>query len=221
MLRVLVLALLLLNAVYFAWSQGLLRAYGFGPVQQTEPQRLAQQIRPEALRVLSAQEQASLAESAPGAAQKSAECLQAGVFDETQVARLRSALESADLPRGSWRLDAAVAPAHWIVYMGKFTSLELLAKKRSELSALNLKLEPLTNPALQPGLSLGGFDTKAAADALLETLNKRGVRTAQVVQEHTEVRGSQLRIPEADEALRSKLEALKPALADKALIPCR
>ena len=34
--RLLVLLLVLLNAGYFAWSQGLLRAYGFAPVLQTE-----------------------------------------------------------------------------------------------------------------------------------------------------------------------------------------
>lgn len=56
MLRMLVLALLLLNGVYFAWSHDLLRTLGFAPAQQTEPQRLGQQIRPEALRLLSAQE---------------------------------------------------------------------------------------------------------------------------------------------------------------------
>lgn len=53
MLRLLVLLLVLANAGYFAWSQGLLTEYGYAPVEQTEPQRLNQQIRPEALRLLS------------------------------------------------------------------------------------------------------------------------------------------------------------------------
>jgi hypothetical protein len=56
MLRLLVLILLLLNGTYFAWSHDLLRALGFAPAKQTEPQRLGQQVRPEALRLLSAQE---------------------------------------------------------------------------------------------------------------------------------------------------------------------
>ena len=56
MLRFLVLALALINGVYFAWAQGLLQAYGFAPAQQTEPQRLGQQIKPEALRLLTTQE---------------------------------------------------------------------------------------------------------------------------------------------------------------------
>lgn len=56
MLRLLVLVLLLANAGYFAWTQGLLADYGYAPVIQSEPQRLTQQIRPEAMRLLTASE---------------------------------------------------------------------------------------------------------------------------------------------------------------------
>ena len=52
MLRLLVLLLLLANGAYFAWAQGHLLPWGYGPAQQAEPQRLAQQLRPEAARVL-------------------------------------------------------------------------------------------------------------------------------------------------------------------------
>ncbi len=69
MLRVLVLLLVLANAGYFAWSQGLLAAWGSGPVAAGEPQRLRQQIRPEALRILGEDEARRLAsEAAPAAA---------------------------------------------------------------------------------------------------------------------------------------------------------
>jgi hypothetical protein len=55
MLRLFVLVLVLLNSAYFAWSQGLLRGLGFAPTQQTEPQRLNQQIRPQDLHLLTVQ----------------------------------------------------------------------------------------------------------------------------------------------------------------------
>ena len=221
MLRLLALTLLLLNGVYFAWSQGLLRAYGFGPAEQTEPQRLAQQIRPEALRLLTSEEQLALADAPKQPAQNPEACLEAGIFDAAQSERLRRALAEAELPEESWVLSDAVAPAYWIVYVGKFATPEALAKKRGELAKLNLKLQPLTNPALQPGLSLGGFDSQAAANAMLESLGRRGVRTAQVLQEYPEVRGTRLRVPSADESLRAKLELLKPAMAGKAWVTCR
>ncbi|TFY97917.1 hypothetical protein [Ramlibacter rhizophilus] len=51
MLRPLVLLLILANAAWFAWAQGLLRPWGLGPVPQAEPQRLERQLRPELLRV--------------------------------------------------------------------------------------------------------------------------------------------------------------------------
>lgn len=219
MLRFLVLALVLSNGLYFAWSQGLLQAYGFAPASQSEPQRLARQLRPEALRLLSAQElppsaAASAVDARPGV------CLQAGLFDAAQAALLRDALEAA-LPAGSWSLDEVLQPARWIVYMGPYPSAEALAKKRAELAALKLPLEPLSNPALQGGLSLGGFETQTAATAQLDALSQRGVRTARVLQERAELRGLMLRLPAADSALRARLEALTPALAGKSLSPCR
>lgn len=219
MLRFIVLALVLTNGVYFAWSQGLLLAYDFGPAQQAEPQRLRQQIKPESLHLLSTQE-LQQAEAASRAPVKPPECLQAGVLDAAQVAALRPVLE-ADLPVGAWLLDAVVEPARWIVYMGKYPNADALAKKRAELANLNLRFEPLINPALELGLSLGGFETQAAANTALEALSRRGVRTARVVQERVELRGMVLRVPAADDALKIKLEALKPLLASKPFGPCR
>lgn len=218
MLRFFVLALVLINAVYFAWSQGLLQALGFAPAQQTEPHRLGQQIRPEALRLLSAQELRQ-SEAAPRVAGKPSVCLQAGLLDENQGAVLRATLEST-LPPGSWTLEAVVEPARWIVYMGPYAGAEALAKKRAELAVLKLRIEPLNNPALAWGLSLGGFETQAAATAALNAMSQRGARTARVVQERAELRGLMLRVPAADSNLRSRLDELQPALAGKAWSPC-
>lgn len=219
MLRLIVLALVLINGTYLAWSQGWLTVYGFAPAQQSEPQRLRQQLRPEAMRLLTPEE-ARRAEAAPPAPPKPPECLQAGLFDDRQGVLLRRTLESA-LPAGSWLMDTAVEPARWIVYMGKYPDAQALLKKRAELASLNLRFEPLTDPALEPGLSLGGFETQAAAHAELASLSRRGVRTARVVQERAEVRGSLLKIPAADEALRAKLDEFKTALAGKPLRPCK
>jgi len=218
MLRFFVLALLLINGVYFAWSQGFLQSFGFAPAAQTEPQRLAQQIKPEALQVRTVQE-LRLAE-APPVAPKPGTCWQAGVFDGAQGTLLREALVAADLPAGSWSLDPVNEPGRWIVYIGKFANAEALAKKSAELAALKFKFQPLNDPALRPGLSLGAYETQAAANAALAALVQRGVRTARVLPERAEVRGVMLRLPAADEALRGKLDALKPVLADKALSPC-
>jgi hypothetical protein len=224
MLRLLVLALVLANGVYFAWSQGLLRELGFAPVNQSEPQRLAQQLRPESLRVLKPEEVRRLDAAPPTPTPASPvnppECLQAGLFDASQADALRGKL-SASLPLGAWQIEPVVEPARWIVYMGKYPTAQALAKKRSELASLNLKFEPLTNPSLEFGVSLGLHQTQAAANTALANLNRRGVRTARVVQERAEVRGSLLKIPAADDAVKARLEEFKTALAGKPLRPCR
>ena len=219
MLRLVVLLLVLMNGVYFAWSQGLLRAYGFAPVQQSEPQRLAQQLHPEAMQVLSSEEARRAESSPPAVPARPVVCLQAGLFDDKQSAFLRNALEPA-LPTGSCELRPEVEPARWIIYMGKFTNTEVADRKRDELQALKLKFEPLQNPALEPGLSLGGFATQDAAKAALQQLSQRGVRTARVTQELAEVRGNLLVIPAADDTLRTRLEEFGTALAGKPLRPC-
>lgn len=221
MLRLLVLLLVLLNATYFAWSQGMLRAYGWAPAQQTEPQRLQQQIRPEAIQILSAEEarRALQVAQTPPPPPRPPECLQAGLFDEARTETVRKALESA-LPATAWTLEPVIEPGRWIVYMGKFSNPATLAKKKAELEKLKVKLLPLEKAELAPGLSLGAFETQAQAQAELKTLQRRGVRTAKVVQERAELRRSLLRIPAADEALKAKLEELKPALGDQPLRSC-
>lgn len=218
MFRLLVLVLLLANGVYFAWTQGLLQMYGFAPATYTEPQRLSQQIRPEAMQLLTEQE-VRLLEAPPVATAPAAACLQVGLLTQAQSVSLRAALEA--WPTDSWLLQESVEPARWIVYMGKYANAADLAKKRLQLASLNLKLEPLTNPTLELGLSLGGFETQVAANAALEALSRRGVRTARVVQERAEVRGWVLRLPAADEALRARLDPLKPLLAGKAPVACK
>ena len=218
MLRLLVLALILVNGVYYAWTSGSLRAYGFAPAQQREPQRLAQQIQPGAIRLLSPAE-FKQAEALMRAEQVPKECLQAGPFTDEQLDPLRQALEEA-LPAGAWQLNPTVVPARWILYMGKYPNADALAKKRAELEGLHLKPEALTNPSLEPGLSLGGFGSEAAATGELTRLTQRGIRTAKVVKEHDERKATVLKLPALTEALKPKLGDLKTALAGKGFKSC-
>ncbi|MFC5519850.1 SPOR domain-containing protein [Polaromonas jejuensis] len=217
MLRLLVLALVLANAGYFAWTQGLLADYGLAPATQSEPQRLAQQLRPEAMHLLNAGDARQPEGAAPGNA---GECLQAGLFSEEQVNALRPRLQSS-LPAGSWVLESGLQPGRWIVYMGKYANEEALSKKRGELRQLGVSVEPLVNPALSPGLSLGHYGSQADAEREMARVATHGVRTARVVLERPELRGQTLKLASVDAALRAKLEALKPQLEGKALQACR
>lgn len=236
MLRALVLFLLLLNGVYFAWAQGWLLAYGFGPTPQHEPHRLAQQIKPEALVLIREQDaaavqapsqmskqvtvlaQASALASAP-APVPTVVCLQSGVLAAARVAALRTVLE-ASLPAQAWALEQVVTPARWIIYMGPYADAAELAKKRAQLTALRLTFAPLSNPALAPGLSLGTFASQAQAKTALDALALRGVRTARVMQESPAGQAYRLRLPAVDDALEKQLPPVRAALVGQALLPC-
>lgn len=218
MLRWLVLLLLVANGAYFAWSQGFLRAQGLGPLQEGEPQRLAQQIKPEAVRILSAEESRRTAASSPPPAEAPS-CLQTGVLDEAHATRVRTVATDV-LPQGSWSLDPAVVPARWILYMGKYPDEQAVDKKKAELRNRRVSFQALNNAALEPGLSLGSFTSEAAASAALVELGQRGIRTARVLQERPEKPGQRLRLPALDDAQRAKLEALRAVLAGQLLQAC-
>ncbi len=218
MLRLIVLLLLLANAGFFAWSQGLLQPWGLGPAQQSEPQRLLQQVRPEAVRVLPLEELRQ-AEQLAAQAPRPPECLQTAALDDAQIAPLRSVLDT--WPAGTWALDPVTEPGRWIIYMGKYAGVEQVARKRAELRQIGISFEALTNPELEPGLSLGSFPNEAAATVQLNALAERGVRTARVVQERPEQRGQRLLLPAVDDSLRPRVPELTGVLAGKTLRPCR
>ena len=244
MLRLLVLLLVLANAVYFAWTHGTLAAYGFAPVSQSEPQRMLQQIKPEAMKILAPASKASPKDATPPAdaavpatpasasaapagtatlaandAQPPTQCLQAGLYTEAQTATLRTALQAA-LPAGGWVLESSVQPARWMIYMGKYSDTETLNKKRSELRQRRVSFESLNNPALEPGLSLGTFLSQDDANTELARIATRGVKTARVIQSQPEVRGQKLRLAAVDASLRTQLDTLKPQLLGKVLQNC-
>lgn len=216
MLRLAVLLLLLANGLYYAWAEGLLLQWGLGPLPQTEPHRLAQQIRPDSIRVLTPEEARQLV---AGAAARPAECLQAGLVDDAATQPLRQAL--ASWPAGAWNLEPVVEPGRWIVYMGKYPDAQAVERKKGELRQIGVTFEALSNPELEPGLSLGGHPTPDAANQQLERLAVRGVRTARVMQERPDQRGQRLTLPAVDEALRPRLEELRGALGGRTLRPCR
>jgi hypothetical protein len=215
MLRTVIFLLLLANGAYYAWTQGLLQPVGLAPTQQSEPHRLAQQIKPEAIRILSAEEARKL----ETAAVRPPECLVAGPLEDTTVQPVRQVL--ASWPASSWTLEPITEPGRWIVYMGKYPSADNVAKKRAELRQIGVTFEPVSNPDLEPGLSLGGYSTQVEANQLLDRLGARGVHTAKVVQERQEVKGQKLTLPAVDDTLRPRLDELRTALGAKATLrPC-
>lgn len=230
MLRLAVIALLLANAGYYAYTQGWLRSAGLVTPEQAEPQRLQQQIRPETLKVLRAQGAtnnptpppapavAPAADTTAAAPADAGECLQAGIFDDKQAATLRTA--AAALPPGSWSLEPTPITGRWMIYMGRFDDQDTLDKKRAELRARKVDFDR-AGGTLELGLSLGRFSTEEAAQRGLTTLNAQGVRTARVVLERQAAPGFVLKLPAVTDAQRQQwLATLRPAMAGKTLGSC-
>lgn len=193
------------------------RSAGSGPA--AAPLLPASLASPAAGAAPAASSTASSSTASAVAAAASGECLQAGLFTDAQANILRTRLQTS-LPEGGWVLNAAVEPARWIIYMGRYADEDMLAKKRNELRARGVRYEPVQNTGLNPGLSLGHFETKLDADRELAKDAERGVRTARVILERGEVRGQRLVLPAASAAVKAQIVALKPQLAGKALTTC-
>ncbi len=247
MLRVVIWVLLLANAAYFAWTQGYLAPLGLAPVEQSEPQRLQSQVRPEALRLLNTPKGGAPTEPAPtpappppaapdpvasggpsttGATPTAAAtapplptaCWAAYGFTEAQADGLRAALGASGLPRGSWQLAEVQLGGRWVVYMGRYNA-EQLERKKTELREMGIAFREVSGP-LSPGLALGTYPSEALAEQGLQDVAKKGVRTARVAQERDTTNAWNLRLPEITEAQRRTVTGLGVPLAGKRLQRC-
>ena len=240
MLRLTVIALLLANAGYLAWSQGWMASLGWQPETQSEAFRLKQQMRPEAIQVgpatpasrpsastaasaaapTPAPETAALATPEPSTvATGPSRCWQAGTFDDKQIVAVRTALRDLEIPAEQWELQTSAVNGRWMVYLGKFPNTEALELRRAELRQQGVSFDRATG-ALEPGLSLGRFPSEEAATRELTTFLRKGVRGARVVQERAETTLYTLRLPHVAPELHARVERLKPALAGKPLRLC-
>lgn len=211
MLRALVLALLLANVAFYAWTQGWLDAVvGVRASGDREPERLARQVRPEIVRIVPAS-----AASEPAAGTLA--CLEAGPFGDTELAAAQAAARAA-LPSAGWTTVTAGPPGVWIVYMGPYPNRAALSQKEDELKRRALAYEELRDdPTLAPGpslgpslgLSLGRYDQRASATDALQRLVQQGVRSARVVELAAPPGRHWLRIDNADAALAAQLAALQ------------
>lgn len=221
-MRALLLALLLVNLVFFAWSQGWMAGAGLGPVTQREPQRLALQIHPEQVQITplaSASATPAIppqpAPSAPAipaslpstpvdastpasAAPAKTVCRQIGPYGalETEaLAQAQSALAQAGLKP---KVLGTPVTEQWMVLLGPYPSQTAM---RTALDEINQQgkvkvFAPVTDrPRFEPGISLGVFVNEAAAQEQLQIVRKQGVRGAKVVQRNAGMNRTVLRLP--------------------------
>lgn len=208
MLRAIVLVLLALNAVFFAWSRGWLDTVTGLPADAgREPQRLAAQQHPERIQPLAASAVAAMA-------QKS--CLALGPLEgDAALAAAQAALRAAGAPVADVQVQSSEQPGVWGVATIRLADPEFRARKEETYRRMRLNFEPLDGlPAEQPAFVLSRHASPAEAAAEIAALDKRGLKGLRVLALKPPMASHTLVIPQADGLLASRLQASKdPALA--------
>ncbi|WP_334155211.1 SPOR domain-containing protein [Tepidimonas sp.] len=238
MLRALVVLLLVANGALWAWQSGWLGSAGGSGTTDTarEPQRLAQQVVPERLRLLNtpgsapanlaaladppAADAALVADitgnTAPGTRPERPEppapveprrCWQLAALMPAQADAARRSADTETGLRGRSTETATILPERWIVYLGKFPNADALQRRRAELRQAGIDQREVNVPALAPGLALGTYSSEEAARKALQDAQRQGVRDARVVQERSETRTITLRWPDLTESEHGRLQA--------------
>lgn len=114
------------------------------------------------------------------------------------------------LPKGAWTTQAVAVPGLWFVYMGPYPDAETLERKQAELRRIKpLNFEEVRSPSsLAMGFSLGRYGSEDQADAALESLRLRGVRTARVVNARPPMSLTVLKVAQATGAAQARLSEL-------------
>jgi len=220
----------------FDWLPGVSRP------REREPDRLRQQVRPDAVQLITptaasaalqaaaAQRSSNLAVSAgtPGAsaslprADASATvCLEAGPFAAAEVAAAERGLRELKWPGLEWAPQRSERGGSYIVYQGKYSDEAAMARRREEYRRQQIAAEEVRNsPDLQPGLQFGRYDVRAVAEAAAAQLTQQGVKGARVVTINMPVVVTLLRVEHADGTLAARLAQLSLPPAGSGFRPC-
>ena len=229
MLRAMVLVLLLANAGFWAWRHGWLvplhSVIGARPEGEREPGRMARQVRPERIELLTP-EAASAAQrlAAPRAvapAPAAAVCLEAGPYTAAELTAVQAALQSA-WPGGTWAVrEVSGAGGRWWVVEGPFFDAEQLQLRRDELRRRGVSPEPASTPGPAPLLILSRHESREAAELEIAALAERDVQTARVV-EGAPRAARAVRVAQADAQTQALLTGLPiERLRGKPFVPCQ
>ena len=183
MIRLLLLALVLANLLAFALWSGLLERSGLLALLPggAEPQRLAQQVAPERLKVIAPGSRpappatADPAAPAGPAAGPVASCVEAGPLEEAVVERLRDWVSAPGegLQAGLERRPDAPS---FMVYLAPAASAAESSSRLERLRRLGVTdLSPIAEGPLKRGVSLGVFRLEEGARARREALAAQGV----------------------------------------------
>jgi hypothetical protein len=206
------LLLVLVNVMLFAWQHGVFGHYGDGG---REPERVARQVEPERIRVLTEKDVQALRERARqssgvvdlGLAQA---CLEFGDFSAAEAARAEKALAALS---ATIKVNAGLveAPGWYMVYLPPFKTLGDAERRAEELRKLGIKDMQVMNEnsAMRFAISLGSFRDPNAAKAHLAALEKTGIKGVRIADRPSTVTLTRFQLRDVDAAAAQQLVALR------------
>ncbi len=222
MLRALVAALILANLVFFGWARGWFApGWPLPHHGEREPERLAAQVRPEAVALLPPKAASAALNAARAAALV---CLEAGPFGEDAAAGAEAALASAQV--GAGRVVREPMAPGWLVFGGRYAEAVPRRAREDELRKFGISFEALVGPAappeLAPGIVLSRHPSREAAEAALAAVAASAprLRGARVLQLPPPPSALWLRAAQADAELAEQLKALPPEALAGGFKPC-
>jgi hypothetical protein len=201
-MRIVVVVLLAVNALFFIWSRGWLDAVTGLPAEGgREPQRVAGQQHPERIQPLAAS-------AAVAAAQRS--CLELGPLEgDAALAAAQAALKAAGAEA---QVRSSEQPGVWVVATIKLADAEFRARKEATYKQLRINFEPLEGlPAEQPAFVLSKHASQAEATAEAAAMARRGLKGLRVLTLKAPLTRHSLVIAQADGLLAARLKASKDA----------
>lgn len=204
-MRTIVILLLLANITLFAYIQ-------LDKASAGESDRLAQQVRPETIRLLTPQQVAALGPAKVAALADV--CVEWGAFSDADRARALSELEPLGLGR-LLTLKKVETISAYGVYLPKFANKAAADKRAGELTALGLKDVAVVDAGPQRlSIALGSFRTEDAAKAQVQALETKGVAGAQVIARQQAVPQTLLVIRDPEAAVVAKIKSLQTSFPE-------
>lgn len=228
------LVLLLLNLALFAWQQGV---FGHFPDGGREPERIARQIEPERIRILSEREVQSLRERAAQARVTTAPtappavptgvdlsvaqgCVEFGDFLGPELTRVETALLKLGL--GSRQSTRGVEiPGFYLVYLPPFKTRAEADRAVADLRKSGVKdLAVLNEGALRYGVSLGSFRDPELAKSHVAAVTKLGVKNARLSEKPIAMPATRFQLRELDADAARQLGAIAQEFPAHSVRPC-
>lgn len=215
-----ILFLLLVNLVLFAWQHG-----AFGPATEVgrEPQRLARQVAPEAIRLLTPDQLAELRSSATteGSARPKAACVEIGDFDDVSLARIRARLDTLSLG-DRVRARRVEVPGWYMVYLppaGSRVEAERVAQDLRGRGVRDLVVMG-QNSQMPNAILLGSFRDRELAQRLQADLTQRGFKGIELAERASGVDATRFEVRDVDAALARQLAEIQKEFPQSRLGAC-